>query len=48
MSHPRWSQAHERFYGPDGEERLPTLLYNGYGEQVASLYDGMPGELLYM
>ena len=48
VSHPRWSQAHERFYGPEGQERLPTLLYNGYGEQVASLYDGMEGELLYM
>ena len=48
VPHPRWSQAHERFYGPDGQERLPTLLYNGYGEQVASLYDGMENELIFM
>ena len=48
VSHPRWSQASERFYGPDGQERRPTQLYNGYAEQVASLYDGMENEPLYM
>ncbi len=39
VDHPRWSQATERVLGGDG--RIPTLLFNGYGEQVASLYDGM-------
>jgi len=37
--HPRWSQASER---PIGElSRRPTLMFNGYAEQVASLYKGM-------
>ena len=48
VPHPRWSQANERFYGPDGQERRPTLLYNGYAEQVASLYEGMENELIFM
>ena len=39
VSHPRWSQATERMLGSD--ERLPTLIYNGYEEQVAGLYAGM-------
>ncbi len=34
--HPRWSQATERMIGTN--ERRPTLLHNGYGEFVASLY----------
>lgn len=34
--HPRWSQASERVLGTG--ERIPTLLYNGYAEQVAGLY----------
>ncbi|MBV6450732.1 MAG: Protein-methionine-sulfoxide reductase catalytic subunit MsrP [Anaerolineales bacterium] len=38
-SHPRWSQATERRIGELG--RRPTLMFNGYGEQVAHLYDGM-------
>ncbi|MFQ5451763.1 MAG: protein-methionine-sulfoxide reductase catalytic subunit MsrP [Nitrospinaceae bacterium] len=37
VRHPRWSQAREKMIGT-GEVR-PTLLYNGYGEQVARLYD---------
>ncbi|EMT6574935.1 MULTISPECIES: protein-methionine-sulfoxide reductase catalytic subunit MsrP [Providencia] len=44
VSHPRWSQATERFIGAGGlgqVTRQPTLLFNGYGEQVASLYQGM-------
>jgi len=41
IDHPRWSQATERMLGTN--ERLPTLLYNGYGEQVASLYQDMAG-----
>ncbi len=39
VSHPRWSQAQERVLGT--EEKIPTLLFNGYGEQVASLYSGI-------
>ena len=42
VDHPRWSQARER---PVGEGlfagRKETLMFNGYGEQVASLYSGM-------
>ncbi len=37
--HPRWSQASERRIGELG--RRPTLRFNGYGDQVASLYKGM-------
>lgn len=36
VPHPRWSQATERVI--DTGERIPTLLYNGYGEYVANLY----------
>ncbi|MEM1345772.1 MAG: protein-methionine-sulfoxide reductase catalytic subunit MsrP [Pseudomonadota bacterium] len=39
VDHPRWSQASERMLGTD--ERVPTLLYNGYGEEVAHLYKDM-------
>jgi len=39
VDHPRWSQATERRIGEF--ERRGTLPFNGYGEQVASLYDGM-------
>jgi sulfoxide reductase catalytic subunit YedY len=39
VPHPRWSQATERRIGE--LERRPTLLFNGYGDQVASLYAGM-------
>jgi sulfoxide reductase catalytic subunit YedY len=39
VSHPRWSQARERRL-PEFFQR-PTLMFNGYGEQVASLYEGM-------
>lgn len=40
--HPRWSQASERRIG-DGifSPRVDTLMFNGYGEQVAGLYTGM-------
>jgi sulfoxide reductase catalytic subunit YedY len=38
-SHPRWSQASERRIGELG--RRETLMFNGYAEQVASLYEGM-------
>jgi len=39
VSHPRWSQADERRIGEF--RRRPTLPFNGYAEQVASLYAGM-------
>jgi sulfoxide reductase catalytic subunit YedY len=39
VAHPRWSQATEQRIGESG--RRPTLLFNGYAEQVAHLYDGM-------
>ena len=43
VSHPRWSQAHERrlpssLFNPN---RVKTQIFNGYGEQVASMYEGM-------
>jgi sulfoxide reductase catalytic subunit YedY len=46
VPHPRWSQATEKPLGAD--DRVPTLLYNGYGEYVADLYAGMPAEKLFM
>ena len=39
VNHPRWSQATERRIGERG--RRETLMFNGYEEQVAYLYDGM-------
>jgi sulfoxide reductase catalytic subunit YedY len=39
VSHPRWSQATERRIGEF--RRRPTLMFNGYADQVASLYAGM-------
>jgi methionine sulfoxide reductase catalytic subunit len=39
VKHPRWSQAKERRLGEIF--RRDTLMFNGYGEQVASLYSGM-------
>ncbi len=39
VSHPRWSQATENRIGEWG--RRDTLMFNGYGEQVAQLYTGM-------
>jgi len=46
VPHRRWSQADEEVLGKG--ERVPTLLYNGYAEQVAGLYAGMKGEELFM
>jgi sulfoxide reductase catalytic subunit YedY len=48
VDHPRWSQATEQRLG-EGTKKLgivvpsrrPTLMFNGYGDQVASLYTGM-------
>jgi len=39
VKHPRWSQASERRIGESG--RRETLMFNGYAEEVANLYDGM-------
>ena len=39
VPHPRWSQATEQRIGEYG--RRPTLLFNGYADQVANLYKGM-------
>ena len=39
VDHPRWSQAKERRLGEF--LKRPTLMFNGYGDQVASLYTGM-------
>lgn len=39
VAHPRWSQANERRIGET--QRRPTLMFNGYEEQVAQLYEGM-------
>ena len=36
VPHPRWSQAEEKVLGTN--DKIPTLLYNGYGEYVAELY----------
>ena len=45
VSHPRWSQATERPLGSTA--RIPTQLFNGYGEFVASLYTGLQNERLW-
>lgn len=44
VDHPRWSQASERRITSGGlftRNRIPTEMFNGYGEEVASLYRGM-------
>jgi methionine sulfoxide reductase catalytic subunit len=48
IAHPRWSQAEEKFIRTESDigffaspERKPTLLYNGYGDHVAHLYEGL-------
>ena len=43
VRHPRWSQATERRIGEDGfmQRKRPTLRFNGYADQVASMYAGM-------
>ena len=42
VPHPRWSQASERVLGTS--DRIPTQLFNGYGPEVAHLYDGKEAE----
>ena len=42
VDHPRWSQASERVIGSGIlSERIPTQMFNGYGDEVANLYSGM-------
>jgi sulfoxide reductase catalytic subunit YedY len=42
VDHPRWSQARERRIGSGiFASKQPTLMFNGYGEQVAHLYKGI-------
>ena len=42
VDHPRWSQATERVIGGGIiSPRIPTIMFNGYGDQVANLYAGM-------
>ena len=45
VAHPRWSQASERLLGSN--ERVPTRIYNGYGEFVAPLYAGMQNQRIW-
>ncbi len=47
VDHPRWSQATETVLGEG--TRVPTLIWNGYGEYVADMYKGMEkAEKLFM
>ena len=42
VDHPRWSQASERVIGSGIlSKRIPTQMFNGYGDEVANLYSGM-------
>ncbi|MEM7642937.1 MAG: protein-methionine-sulfoxide reductase catalytic subunit MsrP [Pseudomonadota bacterium] len=42
VDHPRWSQATERVIGAGlFGKRIETLMFNGYADEVASMYDGM-------
>lgn len=46
VPHPRWSQATEEVIGTGGK-RIPTVVYNGYGEYVADIYKGLEKERLW-
>ena len=46
VPHPRWSQKTEEVLGTGG--RVPTQLFNGYGDLVAGLYEGIEGERLFV
>jgi sulfoxide reductase catalytic subunit YedY len=42
VDHPRWTQAHERRIDSSAfPKTIPTQMFNGYGDQVASMYTGM-------
>ena len=46
VSHPRWSQADEEVLG--NWFRVPTVIFNGYGDYVAHLYKGLESERLFV
>jgi sulfoxide reductase catalytic subunit YedY len=46
VPHPRWTQATERPLGSN--EKVPTLLFNGYAEEVAGLYKDIKSKKLFM
>ncbi len=46
VPHPRWSQATETLLGND--DRVPTQIWNGYGEWVAGMYTGLTKERLFV
>jgi methionine sulfoxide reductase catalytic subunit len=45
VPHPRWSQATERVIGTD--MRVPTLIWNGYGDYVADMYKNLEDQRLF-
>ena len=45
VPHPRWSQASERLLGSG--DRVPTQIWNGYGEWVAKMYADKTSERLF-
>ena len=47
VSHPRWSQKTEWKIGGGKYDRVPTMLFNGYGEYVSHLYANIKDESLY-
>lgn len=47
VPHPRWSQKFEKFYGPNGIERIPTQMFNGYTKYVSYLYQNILDEPLF-
>ncbi len=51
VPHPRWSQAEERIIDEGSSlfwDKVPSQLYNGYGEFVADMYTGLEDEQLFM
>ncbi len=47
VPHPRWSQASEWLLGGSRDDRVPTRLFNGYGEFVAGMYPPDAGEIYF-
>ena len=47
VSHPRWSQKTEWKIGGGKYDRVPTMLFNGYGEYVSYLYTNLKDDSLY-
>ena len=48
VDHPRWTQATERKIGGGlFSSRVPTLMFNGYEDEVSNLYDGMDLRIFY-